>query len=312
MKSTATFNPVLTTLFNGYVQNTAGFIGLRLAPLFRSGEQSASYPVFGKKNFLNMPVLKKRAPGTPFQRSSIEWSDDKYAVQNWGHEVPVPDETRKKYAKQINADSAATKRNAMTILYNHELRTKALFTGGGVANAAPAVKWDVYATSDPLADVKAAVAVIELASGMRPNTMTIPQAVADKLTLHPKVRAVFPQYNGPITHEMLRVAFEMQNLYIAGGKHNVAAEGQAISIDYIWGDDVILAVTNDVQDLEAPNAARTFLWDVPGESGGGDVGSYIESYRNDDIKSDVHRSLHSTDEKLCGADFVYRLRDVLT
>lgn len=312
MKSSATFNPVLSALFVGFFSNPTGFVGLRVAPLFNTGEISSTYPVFGKKNLVNAPKLKKRAPGTPFQRSTGEISDDNYACSQFGHETPVADETRLKYAKQIDCDRAALRRNANTILVNHEQRVAALYAGGGITNSTPSVKWDVFATSDPIGDVKAAATVIWINTGLRPNTLTMSQLVADKLSLHPKVRALFPQYNGTISTEMLRVAFEIEKINIAGGVVNSANEGAAVSLASIWGNNVILSVSNEGQDLELPNAARTFLWAAPGQSGGGDVSSFIETYRDDTIKSDVHRSLHSTDEKLCGADFVYRLNNVLT
>lgn len=314
MKSSASFNPVLTAMFNQFIVNLPGFVGLQLAPLFRTGEQSATYPVFPRANMVNVPILKRRAPGTPFQRSVPSISDDLYATKNYGHETPVADETRKKYAKQIDADRAAARRNAHTILVNHERRVHTLYTGGGIANSSPEKKWDAYgdADSNPVADVKAAAGVIELETGLRPNLLTLPRTVVDKLSLHPKIRAFFPTYNGVITVEMLRTVFEIDRVAIAGTVLNAAAEGQAVDLGYLWGDTVILSRSEDTQDLEAPNAARTFLWDVPGESGGGDVGSYIETYRDEGIKSDVHRSLHHTDEKLTGAAMAYRLDNVLT
>jgi hypothetical protein len=312
MKSSATFNPVLSAMFNQFFVNPAGFVGLRLAPIFTTGEISASYPVFGKANLVNVPTLKVRAPGTPFQRSTGSISDDQYSCRNYGHETPVADEIRKKYAMQIDADRAGMRRNAHTILVNHEQRVASLFGGGGITNSTPSVKWDVYATSDPLADVKAAKAVIWAQTGLEPNTLTLPKLVADKLALHPKIRAIYPTFNGPITQEMLRAAFEIDKLHIASGVVNTANEGQAISIGAIWGNNVFLSVSNEGQDLELPNAARTFLWNAAGEGGGGEAGSFVETYRDDTIKSDVHRSLHHTDEKLCGADFVYRLNNVLT
>ncbi|EIP99458.1 hypothetical protein OpiT1DRAFT_03975 [Opitutaceae bacterium TAV1] len=312
MKTNATFNPVLTTLFNGYFDNPEGFVGLRLAPLFRTGEQSASYPVFDRENFVNIPKLRQRAPGTPFQRGTVSFSDDKYATKNYGHESPVADEVRKKYAKQIDADQAAIKKNARVILFNHEFRVHDLVTGPDVTHrATPAVKWDTYGNnaSDPIGDVKAARAVIDIEGGLMPNTLTLGRTVADKLTLHPKIRQLFPTHNGPITEQMLQVAFEIPRVIIAGGKTNTAAEGQAMSIEYLWGDDVILSVSTDSQDLEEPNAARTFLWTE--ESGGDEVGSYVETYRQETVKSDIHRSYHHTDEKLTGKDLIYLLENVL-
>jgi hypothetical protein len=310
MKSNAVFNPVLSALFNGYFLNPADYVGLQIAPIFRTGEQSADYPVFGRENFVNLPTLKSRAPGTPFQRSVPSISGDQYATKNYGHETPVADETRKKYAKQIDADQAAIKRNADTILINHEIRVHTLVKSAAVTHrATPSAKWDNYSTSDPLADVKAAMRVIDIEGGHVPSLLTLSQAVADKLALHPKIRALYPTYNGPITEEMLRVAFEIERVAIARAKVNTAADGQALSIGYLWGDDVVLSVSKDSQDLEEPNAARTFLWSE--ESGGDAAGSKIETYREDPIKSDVHRSEHHTDEKLTGPDLIYLLEDVL-
>ncbi|MBC2592691.1 major capsid protein [Ruficoccus amylovorans] len=311
MKSNAVFNPVLSALFNAYFINPGDYVGLDIAPIFRTGEQSANYPVFGRENFVNMPTLKPRAPGTPYPRSVPSLSDDKYSTKNYGHETPVPDENRKKYAKQIDADNAAVKRNAQTILVNHELRVRALVKSAAVTHrATPAAKWDDYANSDPIADVKAARRVIDVEGGIAPNLLTLTPTVVDKLALHPKIRALYPTHNGPITTEMLRVAFEIERVRIAAAKVNTAADGQALSIGYLWGDDIILSVSENSQDLESPNAARTFLWTE--ESGGDDAGSRIETYREDNIKSDVHRSEHHTDEKLTGPDFIYLLESVLT
>jgi hypothetical protein len=311
MKTNAIFNPVLTAMISTYFQEADAFIGLKLAPIFRTGEQSASYPVFDRENMLNHPKLRQRAPGTPFQRSTFRFSDDKYATKDYGHESPVADETREKYAMQIDADRVAIKRNAAIILINHEERVHDLITGPDVTHrATPAAKWDVYGTSDPLADVKAARRVIDLESGLTPNTLTLSRLVADKLVLHPKIRALYPTYNGPITEQLLQAAFEIPRVLIAGGKTNTAAEGQVLNIGYLWGSDVILSVSTDSQALEEPNAARTFLWSE--ESGGGAAGSYVETYRDEPVKADVHRSKHHTDEKLTGPDFIYLLENVLT
>jgi hypothetical protein len=315
MKSNAVFNPVLSAVFRKYADSPSGLVGLQLAPVFRTAEQAAKYPVFPRSNATNIPELKGRAPGTPFPRSVPQLSGDTYACVNYGHETPVPDETRKKYAKQIDADNAAIRRNAMTILVNHERRVhKQITTNADILHASPTVKWDAFANaaSDPVGDVKAAMAVVRLESGLEPNLITLPRLVIDKLALHPKVRAFFPTYNGTITAEMLRGLFEIERVAIAGAVQNIAADGQAESLGYLWGDTVVISHSEDTPDLEAPNALRTFVWAEPGESGGGDVGSYIESYRDDNVKSDIHRSLHHTDEKVTGTGMIYRLDGVLS
>jgi hypothetical protein len=311
MKTTATFNRVLTSVFNAYYASAEGYVGLRLAPLFRTAEQTATYPVFKKENFLNFPRLRQRAPGTPFQRSTAGISDDMYSCRNYGHETPVADEDRKKYASILDADKSAISRNAEVILINHELRVRDKLLESLLPRATPGALWDDYADSDPIGDVKAAISAVEDACGLRPTTITLSQRIADKLSAHPKIRSYFPTHNGPMTNEMLRVVFGIDRMLIAGAKENTAAEGQPLSVGHLWGKDVFLTVTNEGQNLELPNVARTMLWTAPGESGGGEAGSYIETYRDDSIKSDVHRSLHHTDEKITGADFGYILTGVI-
>lgn len=312
MRTNATFNRVLTSVFNAYYIDAAGFVGMRLAPLFRTGEQTAQYPVFTKETFLNVPRLRQRAPGTPFQRSVPGVSDDSYACRNYGHETPVADEDRKKYASILDADKAAIRRNAHIILVNHEVRVRDAIKASTMPRGTPSAPWDDYSNSDPVGDVKAAIASIEDACGLRPTTVTLSRRIVDKLSLNPKVRAFFPTHNGVMTADMLRAIFEIDRMLIAGGVENTASEGQPMSVGHLWGKDVYLTVTNDGQDLELPNAARTFLWNAQGESGGGEAGSFVETYRDDAIKSDVHRSLHHTDEKITGADFGYILEDVLS
>ncbi|WP_221029907.1 major capsid protein [Actomonas aquatica] len=310
MKSNVTHNPVLSATFNKFFASAAGYVGLTLAPIFRAGEQASSYYVFDRENFLNVPRLDARAPGSPYARSFMKLSDDTFNCKNYGHESPVPDEVRKKYANAFSADQAAVRRNARIILFNHEVRVKALYDGNGVPNSTPGTKWDDYAdaASDPIGDVKAAKRVIQVSCGMMPNTMAISQTVYDTLTEHPAIKAKFTNTDGPISKEQLRKAFEIENLVVAGQVENTANEGQALNPAYLWGDNVVLAVTSASTDMETPNAARTFIWD----GGSGEAGSRVESYREDNLKSDVHRSEHFADEKLTGAEMCYRLNSVLT
>lgn len=314
MKSNVTRNPALTATFNKFVASAAGFVGLRLAPLFKTGQQAAFYYVFDRENFLNIPRLSARAPGTPYGRTVMKLSDATYGCKNYGHEVPVADEEREKYAVAFDADQAAIRRNGHIILFNHEVRVKTLVDGAGVPTSNVGVKWDAYANaaSDPIGDVKAAKRVIQVNCGIAPNTLVMSQQVYDVLTEHPKLKAIYTNTDGPLTREQVRKAFEVENLEIAGAVENIANEGQALNPAYLWGDNVYLAVTNQSQDLQAPNLARTFQWNVAGMGGGGEVGSLVESYREDAVDADIHRIKHHTDERLVGAEMGYRLGDVLT
>jgi hypothetical protein len=315
MNSKVTHNPVLSSTFHAFLTAAAGegFAAGALAPIFNTAEQAASYYVFPAGNALNIPHLHARAPGTAYQRSNLTLSDSLYSCRNYGHETPVPDETRKKYEVAFAADKAAVERNARIILINLETRVRNLFDSAAVTQTAtPTVAWDAFtnAASDPVGDVRVAVGSIYEETGMRPNTLVLPYPVAAKLKLHPKIRQVFyGNTDGVLTNAHLAAVFEVKNVVEATAVENQAADGQTPNSGYIWGNNAYLAVSAGPNaSLEEPSAARTFVW----QSGGGDAGSRIDTYRNDDISSDIHRSAHFTDEKLIGPAFAYRFTGVLT
>src|ERR1043166_1299390 len=107
MKSTATANPVVSGMFMKFMRDTIGWVAETLAPTFNTGEQSSQYYVFDRENALLVPTNIKRAPGAPHKRITMQLSDDNYFCENYGIASPVPDEIRKKYAKFLDADSAA-------------------------------------------------------------------------------------------------------------------------------------------------------------------------------------------------------------
>jgi hypothetical protein len=309
MKSNVTFNPVLAATFRKFLTAAEGLVGRVIAPIFNTGEQSANYYVFDAANTLNTPRLKPRAPGDTFSRSAMVLSGDFYNCKHYGHETPVPDEFRKKYASAFDADRAAIERNAQIIMINHELRVKELVDGAAITSSTPAIKWDAYTTAggDPVGDIATAKEVVRTQCGIRPNTLVVSETVYQKLRFHPAIRKTFyGNTDGVVTKEMLRAIFEVDTFAVAGAVQNMAAEGQAISPADIWGDNALLCVSASVPALDAPSAFRTFVW-----NGGGDAGTTVETYREDARDCDIHRSKHHTDEKLTGAEMAYRFTDVL-
>jgi hypothetical protein len=189
MKSTATANPVLTGLATRFMQNPTGRVALSLFPLFLTGLQSAQYYVWDEKNDYDFAKLLQRAPGANYSRSRMTLSDDSYVCREFGHEEPVDDRERKKYSLALNADVAAARRIANTVLYNLELRVKTAATAAAVPTSTPAVKWDTYATSDPIADIDTAKKNIWKNTGLTANVLVIPKDVFFFLKEHPKITA---------------------------------------------------------------------------------------------------------------------------
>ncbi|MGE9267642.1 MAG: hypothetical protein ACQKBY_06060 [Verrucomicrobiales bacterium] len=308
MNSKATANPILTQTAVKFMHNASEFAGRALFPTFSTNEQASQYYVFDRENALNIPTDIQRAPGSSYKRSVMTLSDDSYACKDYGHEEPVDDVEKAKYASALDADRAAVTRSTNIVMVNHELRAKALATGAGVATSSPSTKWDA-ASADPIGDVDAVREVIHDNCGLDANTMVISRDVFNVLkeldVILQKIKYV---QKGIVTADLLAPIFSVERIVVAGIVRNSAAEGQTVSPSKIWGDSVILAHVNSAQDLKAPNFGRTFNWSKMS----GRAGMMVKSYRQEEVNSDVHRVAQYTDEKLVGAECGYHLSSVLT
>jgi hypothetical protein len=311
LNTSSGFNAVLSALASEFWNEGSRWVGTRLAPIFRTGEQNAKYPIFSKENFLNRPSNIVRAPGTPYTQSGLQLSEGSYNCEDKGHEVPVDESVRKKYRNQFDADMAAIRRAMLVVHYAHELEVKALVNSGSVPSATPATKWDAGG-SDPIGDVSAQRKAFRDGSGLEPNTWVLNQDVAEVLYEHPDLVDKFKYSQAAVlgADDIARV-FRIPNVIIAGEYENTAAEGLPMSIGQIWGDDCYFAHTQNVQDLEAANAARTFVWTEDSGSED-DIDVVVESRPDADIRSDIHRVRHHTDVALTGSMLIRKLADVLT
>jgi hypothetical protein len=315
--TTATLNPILTTIMCQFLRDPSGFIGTRLLPPFATAEQSGNYYMFTPAELAQIANLTARAPGSAYQRVKRKLSNDSYACQDWGLEAPVPDEERKKYAVYFDADLSALNLIIDTIRCNYEQRVYNLVTGGSVPGAAISVPWN-DSSSNPKGDVDAARETIRMGIGLMPNLLTITQPMLNVLSIHPKLVDLF-KYTvaGVMDEDRLAAYFQIDKVAIARSVVATNNEGQSFTSADIWGNNAVVAHVNPAQDLKAPNFGRTFYWTAftnqittqnggtgpnmtAGGGGGGDIAA-VTSYRDETVESDIHRAKHFTAEKITGS-----------
>jgi hypothetical protein len=326
MDTTATLSPILTGVANQFMRDPAGFVGARLFPPFSAALQSAKYYLFTAAELAQVPQLAKRAPGSAYARLKQSLSNDTYAAEDYGIEAPVPDEDRKKYAAYFDADISAVRRLVDTLRINHEQRVYARVTDPTVPTAAITVPWNDGA-SNPRADVDAAREHIRGNIGLMANLLVITQPMLNSLAIHPRLVDLF-KYTRPgvLNEEVLAAYFGVDAVAVAKNVVATNNEGQAFVPADIWGNLACLAHVNPAEDLLVPNFGRTFYWNAftseitpptggtgPGmfAGGGGPELLQVMSYRDETVKSDIHRSEHYVDEKMTAAQAGFTLTGIL-
>ena len=309
MNSNVAFNPVLTLTAQKFMQDAPAFVGRRLFPLFFTALQAANYYVFDRENLLNTPTNIRRGPAAPYARQVMQLSGDSFSCQNYGVEEPVDDEERAKYGSAVDADNAAVRRGVNTILINHEMRVRnKIVSSTAIPTSSPGTQWDL-ANSTPIQDVRAMREAVHSNCGLDANTLCVNRNVFNVLCDHPQIldRIKYSE-RGIITQQILAAVFGVDEVLVAGGVTNSAAEGLALSPAGIWDDTVVLAHVETAQDLSAPNFGRTFAW----RQFTGPDGLQTFTYRQNEIDSDVQRVRQHCDEKLVGPECGYVLSDVLS
>ena len=313
--ATTISRPDLQSTAMEYLERQDEFIGTKILPFFDVEEQSGEYPVIPVEALLNVPDTK-RAPRGNYARDDWEFENDTFDCVEHGWEEPVDDVEEKLYARFFDAEEIATNRALGTILRVQEKRVAdMLFNAGNFTAHAITNEWDSnhYSDAIPIGDVKTGRKAIHDACGLEPNTLIIAyntflhlglmDQIVDRLKYtHAEVK------RGDIPAELLATAFGVERVIVGKGRYNSAKKGQTAVLADIWDDEyAMLCVTSSVNDIKTPCVGRTFRWtkDCP-------QNVMVESYREEQKRSDIIRARQHTDEEIILTAAAYLLSNITT
>lgn len=187
----------------------------------------------------------KRAAGA--EAAEVEWdvTTDTYSCEEYALKDLIPDRVRDNADKPLNMDVDTTE-NLTDLI--HLLREKRVadivFAGanhGSTSALAGANRWDDYAGSDPIGDVRTARDAVHAASGKMPNVMIVGKQVHSKLLDHPDVleRIKYTQ-KGLVTADLLATFFEVDKYLVGKALYDSSQSGGTESLAYVWGKSVAL------------------------------------------------------------------------
>jgi hypothetical protein len=295
---------VLTNISLGWPVN--GLVGENLFPSIPVRKQSDKYYVFGREAWLP-ETSDYRAPGTEANEiPGLTLSLDTYYAQEHALQTPVTDEERENADSPLSPDRDGTELVTSKVMLGREIAmrnlvtTAANYATGMSTTLVGAAQWSAYATSDPIGVVRTAVRAIHAKVFMEPNVAIIPYLVMSFLEDHPDIiERIKYSERAILTPEIIASIFGLQRVIVPGvgvGSGAPGASGNAISVGYLWQDDVVLAWVPARAGLRIPAFGYEFTWVQ-----GGQV-QVVDRWREEKRKSDLVRVSRRYDLKLVGVE----------
>lgn len=278
---------------------TMAFIGPRLMPVFRTSNSAASYPVIPKEALLKIDAAD-RAPRGTYGRDDWDYERGTFQTAEKGLEGLLDDSERELFdtESQGTAEFITTKRTLDKVMRAAEKRyADMIFNATNFTANAVSTEWDTAASCTPVDDVSDGVAAFRLQCGMLPDALVIGyQTFLDAKNCDQVVDRL--KYTVPgldlanLTSAQLAQALGVPEVIVGGSVYDSTGKGLDTTVADLWSTEyAALVKISSGPDITQPGLGRTFLWteDSP-------QNPIVESYREENRRSDVFRVRHHVDE----------------
>lgn len=229
-------DPALSNVSVAYTNEE--YIAELLFPVHSVGRQSGKYYKFNKASLRRNKT--KRAPGSKSNEVEYGLSTDTYNSEDHALKEKIPFEVIEQADDALDPETDAAESVTEMLMIDKEVTLAASMSDTAIITQNVTLsgtdQWNDYDNSDPFDDIRTAINTVQAATGKRPNTMVLGQAVFNKLIDHPDVVDRVKYTSGTsITKEMIARLFELKQVFVGSAVQNTAAEGQTDSLAFIWG-----------------------------------------------------------------------------
>jgi hypothetical protein len=279
--------------------DAAGYIGTRVCPVIETAVQAGTFGKIAVKDILQHPETR-RAPGDRYNREQWTFEQDSFATEEHGIEEPVDRREARMYANYFDAEMVAALRARDRVMRAYEIRAAALIFNTAVWTPTSITEeWDDASNAVPITDVEARVKSIWEATGLWANALIINRRVFRNLRNCDQILDKIKYVRGTLPAEIgiaeLQAAFDLPYILVGGSAKNASNSEQTVDIDPIWSDEYAavarICTSNDIRE---PGVARTFHWGEDGST----IGATVESYYEEQSRSDIVRARMDTQEKV--------------
>lgn len=315
----STLRPDLAGSFTEFdlAMDRMGFIGNRVLPVIDVAKASGSFGKIPIEQLLKTRETK-RSPGGGYARGQFTFTPVTFATEEHGAEEPVDDNEAELYSDFFQTEVIAAQRAMDAVLRNQEKRiAAAVFNAttwtGSALTTAITNEWDDATNAVPITDMEAAIRKVWDGTGIWPNTLIINRKVFRNLRLcvqiidRMKAQGFVDVRAGAINESILATLFDIDRILVAGSAKDSAKEGQSTTVAPIWSDEyAMICRLPSTADIKEPCVGRTMHWAQDGSQ----IGGTVESYREEQVRSDIIRVRHQVDEVILYAGAGHLLSNV--
>lgn len=242
---------LLTNVSVGYTNES--YVAERLFPTVVVDKETGLYFVKDKEN-LRAPSDARRGEFSRSNRVSNLLSTAQYTLEEKSLEAPISDRVMRNYSDPFEPKKNATELVSEKLLIDNELDLQTTILAGAGTNSDQSNAWSTI-TTDIAGLVRTGRNTIQKNTGHKATHVLIGKPALDVILKNTAFLDSI-KYTQIVTEEALRNAiaayFDVKNVLIGDAIYNTAKEGQTDAMDYIWGDNVILAYVPDGAALETP------------------------------------------------------------
>ena len=281
-------------------------IGEKVAPIYEADAKAGQY-LFRTLEQRGAQRIdeNRRAPGTSYPEVTSSWTSDSFEVQDFGYKSQVDDSLKAYADRYLDLEVSTARILDAKLMLGYELRVSNIMMNATGASAfSVTTATTVYtqanlANVDFVGDVQNACEA-QRALGTIANTIVMSYPLWNYVRRAPLfqnyIRGNFPTVLPTIIspEQAAEVFFDqgIERLLIGGAYQDIGGEGQVYLGSPIWPNAYFFVGKVAGGDFLAGGAMRTISW---GEDGGFKA---VESYRDEDKRSDVMRVRQSVIEKL--------------
>lgn len=284
----------LTNLSVAYMQDASGFVAGKVFPTVPVNKKSDLYWVL-PRGYQTRDEVKERAPGA--ETEGIDWKQSTvpYFCKVYGLHDDLDEQTlanadlelRSTIVDILSEKFLIHKERKFAANYFTTGKWTTDIVGAGSTTTGQVTYWNA-AGGNPVLDIKEYKRTVQLATGRRPNLLTVSRTVMDALTENADIKTRI-QYTGSaptkVTNAHLRELFDVDDILVMDASYNSAVQGLADSFGWIaGGDNALLSYRPPRPGLRTPSAGYTFEWSH--FNGTGAAGSRVKRYYMDNTSSE--------------------------